>query len=106
MPDDDVLRLRSEAVAGEQLIRNVQQERHTRQELHVREAPYRENGSPVVKSILSFVNCVKVSIFHGMSDCAKFNHLVRNSITERGCCENIAPLFAFRTNKWNVYRGD
>jgi hypothetical protein len=76
MPDDDVLRSRSEAAAGEPLIRNVQQERRTLQGLLAREAPYRENGSLVVKSILSFVNCVKISEFHEVPGCAKSNHFV------------------------------
>src|SRR6266704_6183875 len=79
-PDDDVLRLRLEAAAGEQLIRNVQLERRTRQGLLVREAPYRENGSRVVKSTLSFDNCVKVSSFHEMAGGAKSDHSLRNNI--------------------------
>src|SRR5205809_4452582 len=83
--DDDVLRLLSEAAAGEQVIRNVQQERRTRQGLLVREAPYRENGSRVVKSTLSFDNCARVSDCHGMVGRAKCDHSLRNNITRYSC---------------------
>src|SRR5437016_6701919 len=101
-PDDDVLRLRSEAVAGEQPIRNVQQERRTRQGLPVREAPYRENGSRVVKSTLSFDNCVKVGGFHGIAGRVKFDHSLRNNITEYCYCGKTAPLCAFWTTERSV----